>query len=204
MQSSAYVPGVRARQPDEPRILRHPERHPVLLPQLLELRHDAVRDVRHALRVEAVHHPLHEVDLILDGKVYEVRVDDDVVRRTKRGVMLEEERRGSGLAARRGRWEGRSAGEKFRASRRQARERETHMCFTSGSSSRFFFVFLPLSTRASLGFSTRLTSANFLVFVLFLPMAPYPTLVPWSSVPRRRHFRDDGRANDSTDASSTR
>ena len=93
---------------------------------------------------------------------------------------------------------------KIRASRRQARERETHMCFTSGSSSRFFFVFLPLSTRASLGFSTRLTSANFLVFVLFLPMAPYPTLVPWSSVPRRRHFRDDGRANDSTDASSTR
>mmetsp|Transcript_3231 Transcript_3231/g.7503 ORF Transcript_3231/g.7503 Transcript_3231/m.7503 type:complete len:225 (+) Transcript_3231:1382-2056(+) len=90
-------PRVRAGQADEAGVLGHPQRHPVLLPQLLELRHDAVGDVRHALRVQAVHHALDEVDLVLDGKVDEVCVHNHVVGRAQRGVVLEEHRRGRRL-----------------------------------------------------------------------------------------------------------
>lgn len=43
------------------------ERDAVLLPELLQLRHDAVRDHRRALGVEAVHHAAHEVDLVKGG-----------------------------------------------------------------------------------------------------------------------------------------
>ena len=54
---------VRARQPPDAGVLCDLERHPVLLAELLELRHDAGGDARRAHRVEAVHHALHQVDL---------------------------------------------------------------------------------------------------------------------------------------------
>ena len=62
----------------------------------------------------------------------------------------------------------------FRRGRSGCPRARTHTCFTSGASSRFFFFCLPLSTRASLGFKMRLTSANFFVLVLFLPIPADP------------------------------
>lgn len=64
------------------------------------------------------------------------------------------------------------------------------MCFSSGSSSRFFFFFAsPLLTRASFGFKMRFTSANFFVFARFLPMVPErrrPSARPSSRFARAR------------------
>lgn len=82
---------VHAGQPLEPRVLDNLERHPVLGPQLLQLAHDAVRDVGDALGVEAVHHALDHVHLVLDREVDEVGVDEDVIGRTQLGVVGEEE-----------------------------------------------------------------------------------------------------------------
>lgn len=84
---------MRARQPHEPRILRHPQRNPVFLSEFFQLCHHAIGDVRDTLRVQAVHHPLHQVNLILDGEVDEVGVHENVVRWTERGVVLEEQGR---------------------------------------------------------------------------------------------------------------
>ena len=63
--------------------------------QLLQLRHHAVGDVRDALGVEGVHHVLDNVHLVLDGEVDEVGVDQNVERRPKLGVVLEEEGTGA-------------------------------------------------------------------------------------------------------------
>ena len=65
-------------------------------------------------------------------------------------------------------------GRGLRRSRSGSPRTRTHTCFTSGASSCFFFFCLPLSTRASLGFKMRLTSANFFVLVLFLPIPADP------------------------------
>ena len=79
------------------------------------------------------------------------------------------------VSRRRSRRSGAKAGERgFRRCRSDCPRTRTHTCFTSGASSRFFFFCLPLSTRASLGFKMRLTSANFFVLVLFLPMPADP------------------------------
>ena len=83
---------VRARQPFESWIFRDSQRDAILLSKLFQLRHDAIRDVRHALRVQAIHHPFHQIDLILDAEVYEVRIDDDVIRRLQQRVVLPEQR----------------------------------------------------------------------------------------------------------------
>ena len=91
--------GVRAWQAHEPGILRDAKRDAVLLPELLELCHDAVGDVRDALCIEAVHHAAHQIDLVLDAEVDEVGVHQNAVRRAQRGVVLEEKRRGRRLAA---------------------------------------------------------------------------------------------------------
>ena len=58
---------------------RYLEGDPVLGPQLLQLGHDAVGDVGDALGVEAVHHGLHHVQLVLHAEVDEVGVDENVV-----------------------------------------------------------------------------------------------------------------------------
>ena len=63
--------------------------------QLLQLRHHAVGDVGDALGVEGVHHILDNVHLVLDGEVDEVGVDQNVERRPKLGVVLEEEGTGA-------------------------------------------------------------------------------------------------------------
>ena len=63
--------------------------------QLLQLRHHTVGDVRDALGVEGVHHVLDNVHLVLDGEVDEVGVDQNVERRPKLGVVLEEEGTGA-------------------------------------------------------------------------------------------------------------
>lgn len=55
------------------------EGHSVLLSQFLELSHDAVGDAWGAFRIQAVHHALHQVDLIADGEVDEVCIDNDLV-----------------------------------------------------------------------------------------------------------------------------
>ena len=60
------------------------ERHPVLLPELLELGHHAVRHARLALGVEAVHHPADEVDLVLDREVDKVGVNEHLTEDTMR------------------------------------------------------------------------------------------------------------------------
>ena len=62
----------------------------MLRPQFFKLRHDAVCDVRNALGIESVHHVLDDVHLVLDGEVDEVGVDQDVKRRPKLSVVLEE------------------------------------------------------------------------------------------------------------------
>jgi len=45
--------------------------------------------------IEAIHHSLNHVELVLNGKVDEVSVDNDLVWGTKRLVMAEKERRRS-------------------------------------------------------------------------------------------------------------
>lgn len=47
--------------------------------------------VKLTLRHQAVHHPLHELDLVLDGKVDEVGVHQDSVRWAEVGVVRKEE-----------------------------------------------------------------------------------------------------------------
>ena len=64
-----------AGQPLEARVLDNPQRYPILGPQLLQLRHHAVRDVRDTLGVQAVHHALDNVHLVLDGEVDKVCVN---------------------------------------------------------------------------------------------------------------------------------
>ena len=60
--------------------LRSPylERDPVLGAELLQLGHDAVCDVGDALGVEAVHHGLDHVQLVLHAEVDKVGVDEHV------------------------------------------------------------------------------------------------------------------------------
>ena len=60
--------------------LRSPylERDPVLGAELLQLGHDAVCDVGDALGVEAVHHGLNHVQLVLHAEVDKVGVDEHV------------------------------------------------------------------------------------------------------------------------------
>ena len=48
--------------PGEPH-LGNLEGNTILLAQLLQLCHDALRHARYALRIQAVHHALHQVDL---------------------------------------------------------------------------------------------------------------------------------------------
>ncbi len=63
-----------AGQPLKAQILDDAQRNPILGAQLLQLCHHAVSDVGDALGVQAVHHALDDVHLVLDGKVHKVRV----------------------------------------------------------------------------------------------------------------------------------
>ena len=41
--------------------------------------------------IETVHHSLDYIQLVLDGEVYEIGVDDDVKRRSQLGVISEKQ-----------------------------------------------------------------------------------------------------------------
>lgn len=62
-------------QPLKPGILRQPQRQPILHPELLQLGHHTVRQVRDALPQQTVHGVFEDVEFVLDGEVYEVGVD---------------------------------------------------------------------------------------------------------------------------------
>ena len=68
--------------------------HSKFRPQLLKFCHHAVGDVGRTLCIDTVHHALDDVQLVLDGKVDEVRVDEHVIGRTELRVVLEVERGG--------------------------------------------------------------------------------------------------------------
>lgn len=90
-------------EPLESWVLGNLEREPVLWSQLFQLGENAISDGRYAWRVsagkhsrltlchQAVHHPLHQLDLVLDGKVDEIGIDEDAVRRPEIRVVREKE-----------------------------------------------------------------------------------------------------------------
>lgn len=84
---------VQTRQPFEPWILDDPQGHLVLVAQLLQLGQDTVRDIGDALGVQAVHHIHEDVQFALDAEIDEIRVHQDMVRRSQLRVVLEEQRR---------------------------------------------------------------------------------------------------------------
>jgi hypothetical protein len=81
---------VHAHQPLESRITRHSQRDAVLRSKLFQLGHNAIRDTWDRFRVKAVHHRLHELKLVLYRKVYEIRINDDVIRWPKSRIVPEE------------------------------------------------------------------------------------------------------------------
>ena len=89
-------PLVVARQPHEAGVLGDLQRDAVLGPQLLQLRHHAVGDVRHALGVQAVHDAGDHLQLVGDAEVDEVGVQQHVVGGPQLLVVPEEQRAGSG------------------------------------------------------------------------------------------------------------
>jgi hypothetical protein len=58
----------------QPGILHNPQGYPVLAAQLLQLSHDTVGDVGDTLGVEAVHHTLDYVHLVLNGEVDKIGI----------------------------------------------------------------------------------------------------------------------------------
>ena len=77
----------------ESRIFRYLQCHSILHSKLLKLAHNAIRDVRDAFSKQAVHTCLEDVELILDGKVDEVGIDDDPIRWSKCVIMREKQTR---------------------------------------------------------------------------------------------------------------
>lgn len=53
--------------------------------------------MRRTFRIEAVHHALNQLDLVLQAKVDEVGIHEHTVRRSQRRVVLEEHGRGGEL-----------------------------------------------------------------------------------------------------------
>ncbi len=80
-----------ATQPLPALIARDAQGDAVLLPELLELAHDARRDDGRALGVQAVHHRRQHLELVLHRVGQEVGVHQHRVRRDQGGVVLEEE-----------------------------------------------------------------------------------------------------------------
>lgn len=77
-------------------VARHLERDRVFLGEFLQLSDDAVADADRRGRGEAIEHPLHDVNLVGDGKVDEIRVQQHVERRPQRRIVLEEHGRRDG------------------------------------------------------------------------------------------------------------
>jgi len=90
---------VQARQTLESGVLGYPESDFEFGSQFFDFCHDAVGDIRNAFGVKTVHHRLPNVQLVLNRKVDEIRVNQDVEGRTEIGVVCEEHG-GSGLRQR--------------------------------------------------------------------------------------------------------
>lgn len=74
-----------------PLVPRNLQRKPILRPQLLQLRHDAIRDHGPHRGAQAIHQGLEEGQLRADGVREEIRVEEDWVRRCESGVVGEKE-----------------------------------------------------------------------------------------------------------------
>ena len=81
---------VRASQTLETRILRQTKSKVVARTELFQLRHHTVRDVGNALCQKTIHHALYNVQLVLNGEVYKVGIDEDAEWRTQGRVVFEE------------------------------------------------------------------------------------------------------------------
>lgn len=75
-------------------VLRDTQCHAVLGTELLEFGNDAVRDNGDTFREQAVHHRGEYIELVLNREIDEVSIDQDAVRRAKRGVVREPQMRG--------------------------------------------------------------------------------------------------------------
>jgi len=71
---------VGAREAFYPGIFCYLQCYSILLTQFFQLCHHAVGDTRRALGIEAVHHSFDQINLVPDGKVDEVCVNQDSVR----------------------------------------------------------------------------------------------------------------------------
>ena len=72
----------------ETRVLHQLEGESVLDSHLLELGNHALSHTRDALSKQAVHHALEDVQLVLNGEVNEVGIDQDVIGRPQLHVVL--------------------------------------------------------------------------------------------------------------------
>lgn len=99
---------VGARKPFDSRVFGNLEGHPVLMPELFKLGHDAIGDAGGALGIQTVHHALDQVNLVSDGEVDKVGIDQNAVRWSQLRVVLEEQGGRGFITAGRGRsgWAG--------------------------------------------------------------------------------------------------
>lgn len=82
---------MRARQPLEPRILRHSQRHSILQSQLFQFCHNTISDTRRTLRIQTIHHRRHHLQSILQSKIDKVRIHQHQVRWAKLRIVTKEE-----------------------------------------------------------------------------------------------------------------
>jgi hypothetical protein len=77
----------------KPRVLGHPQSHFVFGAKFFEFSHNTVGNAGDAFGKKTIHHRSNDFHLISNGKVDKVGVNQDVVRRAKLSVVLEEEGR---------------------------------------------------------------------------------------------------------------
>lgn len=82
---------VAAGQSLESRVFCQLERKTIAMSHFLELCNDAIRNARNRFCKQTLHQRLEHVHFVLYAEVYEVGIDENVIRRTELGVMLEEE-----------------------------------------------------------------------------------------------------------------
>lgn len=82
---------VRAGESLEAGVFGQAESHMVARAQLLQLRHNAIGDIRNALCEQTIHEILHDVQLVLNREVDKVRIDQNSEWRTERGIVLKEQ-----------------------------------------------------------------------------------------------------------------
>ena len=78
---------MRAGEALKTRILRQAEGDMVTRSQLLQLRHDAVRNVGDALGKQTVHQRLHDIQLVLQREIDEVCIEQDAEWGSQSGII---------------------------------------------------------------------------------------------------------------------